>query len=108
MDRLLVRVELDVAQPSVTRIGGISGLRAVQALAAGHGVAVMPHSPCFGPGRLAPLQGLAATAEAAPIEASCAGLARPPHPALIPREGAIAVPEGPGLGLLPDPACLPA
>ena len=106
--RLFAARAVDVAQPSVTKIGGLSGLRAVQALAAGHGVAVVPHSPYFGPGLLATLHVLAAVEEEQPLEVYFADLARPPYPALVPQGGMVAVPDGPGLGLEPDPACLMA
>ncbi|NKC31199.1 mandelate racemase/muconate lactonizing enzyme family protein [Falsiroseomonas selenitidurans] len=93
---------VDVAQPSVTKHGGLSGLREVQALAAAAGVAVVPHSPYFGPGLLATLHWLAAAEEAAPIEIYFADLATPPYgAALAVRDGQLAVPQGPGLGLEP-------
>ncbi len=104
--RLLAAGALDVIQPSVTKIGGVSGMRAVQALAARHeGVSVVPHSPYFGPGLLATLHILAAMAVETPLEVYFADLARPPYPALAPRDGFVAVPDAPGLGIEPDPAC---
>lgn len=106
--RLFQAGAIDVAQPSVTKIGGVSGVRAVQALAAAHKVAVVPHSPYFGPGLLATLHLLAAAEVEQPLEVYFADLARPPYPALTPREGFVAVPDGPGLGLEPDPACFAA
>ncbi len=106
--RLFQAGAIDVAQPSVTKIGGITGLRAVQALAAAHKVAVVPHSPYFGPGLLATLHVLAAMEAEQPLEVYFADLDRPPYPALAPREGYVAVPHGPGLGLDPDPACFAA
>ncbi len=99
---------VDVAQPSITKIGGVSGMLAVQALAARHGVAVVPHSPYFGPGLLATLHVLAAMAVETPLEVYFADLQRPPYPALDPVAGMVAVPDGPGLGLQPDPACFAA
>jgi L-alanine-DL-glutamate epimerase-like enolase superfamily enzyme len=104
--RLFQAGAVDIAQPSVTKIGGVSGLRAVQALAAEHGVTVVPHSPYFGPGLLATLHVLAAMPEEQPLEVYFADLDRPPYPALVPQGGFVAVPDGPGLGLEPDPACL--
>ena len=103
---LLAAGAVDVAQPSVTKIG-LSGLVAVQALAARHGVAVVPHCPYFGPGLLATLHALAAAAEEEPLEYYFADLAAPPYPALVPQGGFVAVPQGPGLGLEVDPALLP-
>ena len=40
---------LDVAQPSVTKIGGISEMRRIIALAREFGVRVVPHCPYLGP-----------------------------------------------------------
>jgi len=47
---------VDYAQPSVTKVGGVTEFRKVAALARSHGVALMPHAPYFGPGFLATLQ----------------------------------------------------
>lgn len=102
--RLFEAGAVDVAQPSVTKIGGISGLRAVQALAGEYGVTVVPHSPYFGPGLLATLHVLAAMEEEQPLEVYFADLERPPYPALRPVQGYVAVPDAPGLGMEPDPA----
>lgn len=106
--RLFAAAALDVAQPSVTKIGGVSGMRAVAALAAQHGVTVVPHSPYFGPGLLATLHLLAAAEREQPLEIYFADLEHPPYPALAPAGGFVAVPDGPGLGLEPDPAALSA
>jgi L-alanine-DL-glutamate epimerase-like enolase superfamily enzyme len=65
---------------------------------------VVPHSPYFGPGLLATLHVLAAAPEAEPIEYYFADLAAPPMgDALTPRDGFIALPAAPGLGLEPVP-----
>ncbi len=93
---------LDVAQPSVTKIGGITGLMEVARLARAAGVTLVPHSPYFGPGLLATLHVLAAQEQEAPIEVYFAALETPPYgQALAVRGGFMAVPEGPGLGLAP-------
>ena len=92
------------AQPSVTKVGGITEFLKVAALAETHGVALAPHSPYFGPGLLATLQ----LAAARPIETvvevfhldreACLFGA-----ATMPARGRLPVPAGPGLGLDPDP-----
>ena len=51
---------VDYAQPSVTKVGGVSEFLKVAALADAAGVSLMPHSPYFGPGFLATLQLMAA------------------------------------------------
>ena len=99
--RLFAAGAVDVAQPSITKHGGVSGLMAVAGLAAKAGVAVVPHAPYFGPGLLATLHLLAAWPWAAPLEIYFADLAAPPYPDLCVRDGAIAVPQAPGLGLEP-------
>lgn len=94
---------VDVAQPSVTKIGGVSAMREIAELAREMGVRLVPHSPYFGPGLLATLHILAAAAEAEPIEIYFADLERAPYgKRLVPRGGVIAVPEAPGLGFEPE------
>lgn len=92
------------AQPSVTKVGGITEFRKVAALAAERSVALAPHSPYFGPGALATLHLIAALAEEARFEyfylQADAGLY---GDLLAPRRGELAVPRGPGLGADPDP-----
>jgi len=92
------------AQPSVTKLGGVTEFRKVAKLAAERGVKLAPHSPYFGPGALASLHLIAALAEDARFEyfylqadaALFGGL-------LAPVRGELAVPPGPGLGADPDP-----
>src|SRR5881628_1024966 len=48
------------AQPSVTKIGGVTEMRRVMALAETFGVTVVPHSAYFGPGLLASIHCIAA------------------------------------------------
>lgn len=94
---------VDVAQPSVTKIGGLSAMLEVAELAREMGVRLVPHCPYFGPGLLATLHFLAAAEEAEPIEIYFADLARPPYGTrLIPVDGRIAVPTAPGLGFEPE------
>ncbi len=92
------------AQPSVTKVGGVTEFRKVAALAAERGVALAPHSPYFGPGAVATLHLLAALADDARFEyfylQADAWLY---GDRLAPRRGELAVPQGPGLGADPDP-----
>jgi L-alanine-DL-glutamate epimerase-like enolase superfamily enzyme len=99
---------VDVMQPSITKCGGVSVMAEVMALARAQGLRVVPHCPYFGPGLLASLHVLAASEREEPLEVYFADLALPPYPALVPQGGFIAVPDGPGLGLEPDPAALAA
>ncbi len=95
---------VDYAQPSVTKVGGITEFRKVAALARSHGVALMPHAPYFGPGFLATLQLMAALPDSGLAEwfylereACLYG------DAIAPRRGIFHLPQGPGLGAEPDP-----
>lgn len=100
--RLLAAGAVDVAQPSATKHGGVSGLLRIAALAKQAGVRMVPHAPYFGPGLLATLHVLAAMEQPAPIEIYFADLATPPYPTLLAKDGAVAVPGGAGLGLEPQ------
>lgn len=97
---------VDVMQPSVTKCGGVSALRAIGALAAQHGLRCVPHSPYFGPGLLATLHFLAAAEREEPLEVYFADLTCPPYPQLVPQQGFIAIPDGPGLGFELNPEAL--
>ena len=95
---------LDYAQPSVTKIGGVSELRKVVALAETFGVQVVPHSAYFGPGLLASIHCIAAMPTETLVERFYCDFAENPlGEAIHPRQGRIAVPQGPGLGVDPDP-----
>lgn len=103
-EKMLAAGAVTYAQPSVTKVGGITEFRKVAALAEAAGVSLMPHSPYFGPGFLATLH--LAAAQPAPslierfylkVEASLYG------DAVDPVRGKFRLPTGPGLGREPDP-----
>ncbi len=95
---------VDVAQPSVTKIGGVSEMMRIARLAEAAKVNLTPHSPYFGPGLLATLHIAATLAPETLIEISFARLdANPLGEAIGVDDGHIAVPRGPGLGRDPDP-----
>ncbi len=95
---------VDIVQPSVTKVGGISEFLAVLELAAAAGATVMPHSPYFGPGFYASLHLAAARPAIQALEynfvqpdawlADVEGLRR---------GGIFDIPTRPGLGFEPDP-----
>jgi L-alanine-DL-glutamate epimerase-like enolase superfamily enzyme len=92
------------AQPSVTKIGGVTELRRVMSLAEIFGVQVVPHSAYFGPGLLASIHCIAAMPVESLVERFYCDFAENPlGDAIHPRNGRIAVPQGPGLGVDPDP-----
>ncbi len=91
-------------QPSVTKVGLTRGLE-VARLARDAGIEMVPHSPYYGPGLLATAHLIAALGTGVPLEWYYATLERPPYgDALVPRNGAMALPQGSGLGLEPLPA----
>jgi len=101
---------VDYAQPSVTKVGGITEFLKVAALADGAGVTVMPHSPYFGPGFLATLHLLAARGTpGGMIERYHMDLEATLYGGLVtPVKGCFAVPTGAGLGRDPDPDVIKA
>ena len=95
---------VDYVQPSVTKVGGITEFRKVAALAEAGGVTLMPHAPYFGPGFLATLSLIASTPNSGLAEwlyldreACLYGNA------ITPKNGKFSIPDGPGLGLEPNP-----
>ncbi|SDH90015.1 L-alanine-DL-glutamate epimerase [Bradyrhizobium sp. Rc2d] len=104
-ERLLAAKAVDFVQPSPAKMGGVTELRKVFPLAAVHNITVMPHSFYDGPGLLAAIHATAALGTADSmiewrwfdLEATTYG------EALRPKGGRIAVPQGPGLGIDPDP-----
>jgi L-alanine-DL-glutamate epimerase-like enolase superfamily enzyme len=109
-DRLLRAGAVDFVQPSPAKMGGVSELCKVFPLATIHNVAVMPHSFYDGPGLLAAIQVVAALGGAdAMIEWRYFDLeAKIYGDALTPEQGRIKVPQGPGLGIEPDPEVIRA
>ena len=98
---------LDVAQPSVIKIGGPSAMLEIAALAKAFGVRVVPHNAYFGAGFLASLHVNAAIAPDAPFERLFIDLeASPLHDLVVADHGRVRVPDGPGLGRDPDPAVM--
>ena len=98
---------VDFAQPSVTKVGGVSEFVAVARACARAGVPLLPHSPYYGPGMHASLHLAAALPDVRQLEylyvrpeAWLAPLGEPGP------GGTFAVPEGPGLGFEPDPDVL--
>lgn len=95
---------VDYAQPSVTKIGGITEMMRIAQLARERSVTLVPHSPYFGPGLLATLHMAAAFEHETMIEYSYTELgANPLGDAIAVKNGRIALPTGPGLGRDPDP-----
>lgn len=91
------------AQPSITKVGGVTEMRKVMSLASAAGVQVVPHSAYFGPGLIASMHCIAAMPRPSLVECyACDFDLNPLHEAIIPRQGRVSVPQGPGLGVEPD------
>jgi L-alanine-DL-glutamate epimerase-like enolase superfamily enzyme len=94
-------------QPSVTKVGGISEFLKVAHLAKTARKTIMPHSPYFGPGSWATLQLCAHLPEAGLFEflyVEADGWLGKNIP--LPKDGHVAIPDGPGLGFEPDDAVI--
>jgi D-galactarolactone cycloisomerase len=98
---------IDVAQPSVTKIGGITEMRKIAAAAEAHSVELIPHCAYFGPGNLASIHVVASLATDTLLENIHANLGASPYgDAMLARDGKVRVPSGPGLGVEPDMAVM--
>ena len=87
-------------QPSVTKIGGVTGMRRVIEMAKGRGIAIAPHSPYFGPGLIATLHLCAALPSGTYVERLYCDLEASPLGNLVDaKHGSMRVPTGPGLGI---------
>ena len=105
--RLIDSHAVDYVQPSVAKIGGVSIARDIFAAANKANVAVAPHSAYFGPGLIATAHLSAALSRAPMVERLYCDLAEGPFGDWYePVDGYLAVPQGPGLGIDPDPAIL--
>ncbi len=95
---------VNIVQPSVTKVGGVSEFLAVTQLAEQRSLGLLPHTPYFGPGLFATMQLAASLPLVGQLEylyvereATLADLG-PLHSG-----GDLALPSGPGLGFEPDP-----
>ena len=98
---------VDILQPSPAKMGGISEMQKVFELANESGTKVVQHSFYEGPGLLAGMHVSAALSSDPMVEWRFFDLeARLYGDQIVPRDGQIALPEGPGLGRDPDPDVL--
>ena len=109
-ERLMATGAVDFVQPSPAKMGGITELSKVFSIAAIHNTAVMPHSFYDGPGLLAAIHASAALANAdTMIEWRYFDLEAQLYDGRVaPKRGRISVPQGPGLGIDPDPEIIRA
>ena len=105
--RMLEAGAVTYAQPSVTKVGGISQMLKVIALAETSGVRLMPHCPYFGLGLVASMHVAAAMKDECRLELFYLDLEAQPMGELAKLEGTdFVLPPGPGLGGDPDPDVL--
>ena len=98
---------IDIAQPSVTKIGGVGEVMNVIGDCRSHGIGFAPHSPYFGPGLLATMHICAATMSDPLVEVLWIDMeANPFDPWVRVRDGHVSLPPGPGLGCEPDPTVM--
>ncbi|MFM0151832.1 mandelate racemase/muconate lactonizing enzyme family protein [Paraburkholderia sediminicola] len=92
---------VDVLQPSVTKLGGVTAVREAIALANRHGVRVVPHCFFYGPGLLATAHLVASLPDTVALEMPAVRFDALLHPAMALRP-TLMLPDTPGLGFAPD------
>jgi L-alanine-DL-glutamate epimerase-like enolase superfamily enzyme len=98
---------VDIVQPSVAKMGGITELRRALAHAASRNMRAVPHSPYVGPALVAAIHVIAAMPQEVACEHRFCDLAASPlGDCVVSRDGALAVPQGPGLGFDIDQAVI--
>ena len=95
---------VDYAQPSVTKVGGISEFKKIIPIADSYGVQIMPHSPYFGPGFLATLHLSQSMPNPGLLERFFIDFEAYLYPVDIfnPKDGFFKTPDNIGLGFDPD------
>jgi L-alanine-DL-glutamate epimerase-like enolase superfamily enzyme len=87
----------------VTKIGGITEMRKIIALAEAHSIELIPHCAYFGPGNLASIHIVASLPTDTLLENLYVNLEASPYgDAMTAKDGKVSVPKGPGLGVEPD------
>ena len=100
---------VDIVQPSVAKIGGISAAWQAIAHVESQGLRAVPHTPVLGPALVATIHMIAALPHEVMCEHRFCDLeASPLGGAVVARAGRLAVPDGPGLGFAVDEAVLRA
>ena len=104
--RMIAMRAVDVVQPDVCYLGGLTRTLRVAALARTHGLPVTPHSANLSLVTVFTLHMMGAIARAGPyVEFSIEGPDYYPWqeglyaPALVARDGKVAIPDGPGWGV---------
>lgn len=104
---MLAAHAVDILQPSVAKIGGITETIAAMELAREAGIEAIPHSPFVGPALAATIHIIASRTEDLVCENRFCDLgANLMGPAVVAREGGFDVGDAPGLGLEVDVAAV--
>ena len=104
---MLAHDVLAFAQPDTCTVGGVTEFRRVATLCALKGITVAPHTPFQGPALLASLHLIATLRDDSAYAYSFLDFAGNLYGAAgVPSGGVLKLPDGPGLGLEPDPAFL--
>jgi L-alanine-DL-glutamate epimerase-like enolase superfamily enzyme len=104
---LFDRAAIDVAQPSVTKVGGITALLRIIKLAQARNITVVPHCFYYGAGLLATAHIVASLPDEIMLEVPFIRFT----PRLYPQldfTPTLTLPDTPGLGFAPDPAVMKA
>lgn len=100
---ILAAGAVDIVQPDVAKMGGITEIIKALRLAEAARVAAEPHSPLYGPALIATVHVIATMPGDVLCEFYCADLeANPIGEAATPRDARLVVPEGAGLGITVD------
>jgi L-rhamnonate dehydratase len=95
---------LDIVQPSVIKVGGITPMLEIIALAKAFSVEVVPHCFYWGPGYLATAHLVASMPTPTLLETAFIDCELPPHPLFSPMQSTLSLPDAvAGLGFAPDP-----
>jgi L-alanine-DL-glutamate epimerase-like enolase superfamily enzyme len=100
---------VDVVQPSLVKVGGVTGMMRIAALAKAYPVRVVPHAFYWGPGYLATAHVITTMSHRPPLETAFITMEAKPHPLFDPEDNAaLTLPETPGLGFEPTDEVLKA
>jgi len=95
---------VDIAQPSITKVGGLSEMRKVAALVSAANVTLVPHAFYYGAGLAATVHFAIATPGVPYVEFPSIALEAPLSEPVQFADGWLTVGDRPGLGADPDPA----
>jgi len=97
---------VDIAQPSITKVGGLSEMRKVAAVVGSANVTLVPHAFYYGAGLAATVHFALATPGVPYVEFPSIPLAAPLSEPVRFADGYVTAGDGPGLGADPDPSVI--